>query len=315
MDEYTRKTKVWLETRRFNSYDDRGIYNPHQPIYGFKNHRGKPDIVGMYLITYQIMKVLPLLKFKTFVDVGGAEGFTAHIVRQLFRVEVRSSDLSSEACKRAEEIFGIKSVPADIHKLPFKDGEFDVALCSETLEHASKPQKAVNEILRITEKAVVITVPHESKEVTERNLKEKISHAHIHSFNLTSFDYLKAKGYRLLKRKMMTPLLRIPRVLVEAVPIKLPAKKSGQKLAHPRFLLEIYNALIPLLRRFSGRRTIAFLIRLDDFICRFTSAYGGMLVVIIKDKECLKKDKIKSIAPSQIINFAVPYGKKYDRKS
>ena len=39
---------------------------------------------------------------------------------------------------RANEIFKLKATPVDIHNLPFKDNEFDVVICSETLEHVTE---------------------------------------------------------------------------------------------------------------------------------------------------------------------------------
>ena len=40
-------------------------------------------------------------------------------------------------------------VIGDAHKLPFKDGTFEVVVCSEMLEHAENPQKVVSEIERV----------------------------------------------------------------------------------------------------------------------------------------------------------------------
>lgn len=306
MDKYTRKTKEWLDNQ-FRQSDERGVYIPHQPIYGFRHHRGKQDIIGMYHTTYQRMKALSGLNFDTLLDVGGAEGYAASMAKQLFGVKVISSDLSEEVCKRAEEIFGIKSIPADIHHLPFKDNEFDVVLCSETLEHVTDWHKATDELLRVASKAAIITVPHDPKELIDRHVKEKVPHGHIHYFDLESFNYLKADGYHVLSVKMRSPLLRKPVVLIEAVPFKVPSGKHRKKGGHPKMLLDIYNAAIPTLRRVFGKRTVVFLIRLDDFICRFTSSYGGMLFVITKDKQCWRKEKIQGVTVGQIIDFSVSY--------
>lgn len=40
-------------------------------------------------------------------------------------------------------------VVADAHNLPFKDGSFEVVVCSEMLEHADDPQKVIDEIGRV----------------------------------------------------------------------------------------------------------------------------------------------------------------------
>lgn len=52
-------------------------------------------------------------------------------MRRLFAAQVTATDLSENACRRAREIFGLSARSTDLHELPFADGDFDVALCSE----------------------------------------------------------------------------------------------------------------------------------------------------------------------------------------
>ncbi|MDD5079044.1 MAG: class I SAM-dependent methyltransferase [Candidatus Omnitrophica bacterium] len=162
MDAYTEKTKIWLD-ERFDSCDKEGIYPAHQPIYGFRKGHSEPGLIFRYITTYNIMRALTHLKFDSFLDVGGAEGYKAYVVKELFGVKVKTTDLSIEACKRAKEIFHLDAQPVDIHKLPFSDSEFDVVLCSAMLEHITNFQQGLEELLRVARKAVVITIPHDDK--------------------------------------------------------------------------------------------------------------------------------------------------------
>jgi len=43
-------------------------------------------------------------------------------------------------------------IVGDAHELPFKDGEFDVVLANEVLEHLQNPQKAIDEMYRVLRK-------------------------------------------------------------------------------------------------------------------------------------------------------------------
>lgn len=63
-------------------------------------------------------------------------------------------DISPKACKGAP-----KQVIADVREIPFPDKYFGAAFCSHILEHMQnlkEGQKAVNELLRVTNKVFVL---------------------------------------------------------------------------------------------------------------------------------------------------------------
>ena len=270
MDEYTQKTKIWLD-ERFKKCDKNGIYYAHQPIYGLKKGYSESGLINRYIITWQIMKALAHLKFGSLIDIGGAEGYKAWVAERLFGVNVKNSDLSPEACKRCEEIFHIESIPVDIHKLPFENNEFDVALCSETLEHVADLPQAVNELLRVSRKAIVITVPHEPKETVDKIKKEGIVHGHIHHFDLESFNFLKAEGCQVIAQKMISPRLK---------------------------KFSLYHL---------GKKAASLQIRAHEFVCQFTPSYNAILFVILKDGVFWSTKATCNISAYQIINLKVPF--------
>jgi SAM-dependent methyltransferase len=300
MDQYTSKTKIWLD-KRFKSCDEQGIYFAHQPIYGFRNGHSEPGLIDKYIRTCQIMKTLSHVKFDSLLDVGAAEGYKAYITNKLFGAKVHCCDLSEEACKRAAEIFKLNSTPADSCDLPFKNNEFDVVLCSETLEHVVNLNQSIDELLRVAGKAVIITVPHEPGEIIEKNIAEEIPHAHIHRFDLESFNFLESDGYRVISKKIVSPFLRKPGDLVEATPIK-----NFKKRKYPK-LIDFYNKCLPLSRKLFGKRSVAFLNWLDDIYCKYKSSYTAILFIILKDDKCYSKGKNSHISSYQVINIKVPY--------
>jgi len=125
--------------------------------------------------------------------------------------------------------------------LPFSDNQFDVVLSSESLEHVTEYRTAVNELIRVAGKAVIITVPHESSKTIEKNNSNNVSHTHIHSFNATSFDYLKQQGFKVIVRRCANPHLIIPAALVDAIP-----REHVKSWHHPPIFTAIYNVLVPL---------------------------------------------------------------------
>jgi ubiquinone/menaquinone biosynthesis C-methylase UbiE len=301
MDAYTLRTKKWLE-KRYKQIDKDGIYYAHQPIYGFHKYHSEPGLFSKYIRTYWIMKALSHLNVDSLLDIGAAEGYKAWIVKQIFNIKVVNSDLSEEACKRSKEIFGIEAISADICNLPFKDNEYDVVLCSETLEHVSDVSKAFSELLRVARKAVIITVPHESREFIEQNINKDVIHGHIHIFNLDSFNHLLSKGYMVFSERMISPLLNVPYVLTESM-----HREYKKESRYPKIFTDLYNILIPIIRLVIGKRIGCFLVRIDDYICKHSSKYEAIGYLVVKDKKCFSTREAKDISINRIIDFTVPF--------
>lgn len=300
MDEYTQGTKLWLD-ERFRKCDEQGIYFAHQPIYGFRKGHCDPGYLYQYISTYQIMKALSRMEFDSLLDVGAAEGQRAYIANQIFGVKVRTTDLSAEACLRAREIFRIDSDPADVHQLPYEDNEFDVVLCSATLEHVTDYQKAIAELLRVASKAVVTTLPCEDRAVIEKNIEAQIPHAHIHTFTLDSLDYLTPQGYEVIKKKMAChPLLFLDSLVQE-----YPRLKGVAKVRNPRRLFRDF-CLAPVWQKIYGAKVASLMVNLDALLCNFLSYYL-MLFVVLKDKQCYYDRARQRISLSRIMSFTVPY--------
>lgn len=72
-------------------------------------------------------------------------------------------DITSQNLRIAKERINTKSkvdfILADINHLPFYELSFDVALCSEVLEHLYEPAKALRELSRVFRKTLLLTVP------------------------------------------------------------------------------------------------------------------------------------------------------------
>lgn len=293
MDHYTDQTKAILD-ERFNQTVD-GIYYSHQPIYGYRSKYSAESNISRHMITKSILNAIKKFSFDTFIDIGGAEGYTAFIVRELFNAKVMSTDLSESACKRAKEIFGIDAVACDIHHLPFEDKKFDVVLCSETIEHVTDYKLAIQELLRITRNVLIITVPHDSKEEVEANIRNKVPHGHINYFDIHTLDYLKQQGYELEYEKTLSPLLVVPRVIAEGT------KKDNNALPY-----RIYNSITPLLRKLFGIKTAISIIDADVKVCKAFKSYSGITFTIVKEKLPAGKYKDKIIGAKDFVYKTVP---------
>ena len=243
---------------------------------------------------------------------GGAEGYKAGLISKLFGVKSINSDLSSVACKWSVQLFGIPSVSADIRHLPFGDEEFDVVLCSETLEHVVDPDAAVWELLRITKHALIVTVPHDPESVVEVGKENQNPLGHIHLYNEQSFEHLKAHGYRVISRRMLNWATMLLGAAVEAMPIdrsyllSLPHGRAVKAITAG--LSSIYNLAVPFIRFLFGKRAAAIVIELDEWLCRFLPTYNALISIVLKDQSSWVEDRSFTIRANDVLDFSVPQG-------
>ncbi|MEO6595165.1 MAG: methyltransferase domain-containing protein [Planctomycetota bacterium] len=153
---YTRTTRTWLE-HRFQSRSAAGVYLAHMPIYGLGHADSEGGHPARLARVLRMLRVLDGMDFSSLLDVGGAEGYFAHLVRTLYGVGVMTCDLSLQACLRAKELFGLGAASIDCTRLPFADDSFDVVVCSEVLEHVEHPVETMLELQRVARRAVLLT--------------------------------------------------------------------------------------------------------------------------------------------------------------
>lgn len=153
---YGRTTRAWLD-QRFAKRSPNGVFFAHMPIYGLGHPDAEGNHTGRMARFLRILRALDGMHFDTLLDVGGAEGYLGHVVRELFGAATATTDLSLEACCRARELFALPSAAVDCSRLPFADAAFDVVVCSEVLEHVEQPVATMLELCRVARCAVVLT--------------------------------------------------------------------------------------------------------------------------------------------------------------
>lgn len=90
------------------------------------------------------------------LDVGAGNGFFTHYLLEAFG-HVTAMDFSERIL--AANPASVK-VLGDVNSLPFPDRSFDVVLCSNLLHHVVHPQKAVDEMARVADAALVVSEPN-----------------------------------------------------------------------------------------------------------------------------------------------------------
>lgn len=110
-----------------------------------------------------IFEIVRTLKPATILEAGCGEGFMLERLKQwgigttLFGV-----DISGDAIAIGKKLHpNLNLLRGDIYSLPFKDDSFDLVICCEVLEHLLYPIKAMDEIVRVSKKYCLLSVPQE----------------------------------------------------------------------------------------------------------------------------------------------------------
>jgi ubiquinone/menaquinone biosynthesis C-methylase UbiE len=96
------------------------------------------------------------------LEVGCGEGEVLARLEPVLPDRVAGVDLREEALELARErLAGVALTQANAYSLDFENGEFDLVICAEVLEHLSEPGAAIAELARVARRDVVISVPWE----------------------------------------------------------------------------------------------------------------------------------------------------------
>ncbi|MGH7246123.1 MAG: methyltransferase domain-containing protein [Candidatus Levyibacteriota bacterium] len=131
----------------------------------YKKHTNKNPIQKflLYLFYQAVLEMLQKIKVGSILDVGSGEGFTLAKLKK----EHIGSTYEGIEYKDAAIALGKKHYPdiqirkGSIYKLPYKTNAFDTVLCTEVLEHLDDPQMAIKELVRVTKKYALLSVPNE----------------------------------------------------------------------------------------------------------------------------------------------------------
>lgn len=111
----------------------------------------------------EFIKDIKGLKPKSILDVGCGEGFTLERLRKKkIGEKLEGIDYLKTAIEIGRKIHpNVTLKQGTAYALPYKDNSFDLVICSEVLEHLVYPDKALEELRRVTRKYAVLSVPNE----------------------------------------------------------------------------------------------------------------------------------------------------------
>lgn len=131
----------------------------------FKKHTSKNPVQRFLLDNFlnTLVKTVKPLQVSSVLDVGCGEGFTLdRLYREKIGKNLEGIEYLDTAIKIGKKIHPhITLTKGDIYTLPYKDNSFDLVLCTEVLEHLADPKKALKELVRVSKKYLLLSVPNE----------------------------------------------------------------------------------------------------------------------------------------------------------
>ncbi len=97
------------------------------------------------------------------IEVGCGEGFLIRHLRDRHPGwRWKGVDLDEEAIGYARRLLpGVTLATGDIYALAEPDGSYDLVVASEVLEHLDRPEDGLRELVRVTGRYLLLSVPHE----------------------------------------------------------------------------------------------------------------------------------------------------------
>jgi len=135
----------------------------------FNKYQNNGKIINLIMKRFfsDFDSLLNNIEYEIIYEAGCGEGYISQHVYNLNlhkgkTVDIFASDLSEKVINQAKIEFPYIHFNANsIYDLGEENNSFDLVIASEVLEHLEKPEKALEEIFRISRNYVLISVPNE----------------------------------------------------------------------------------------------------------------------------------------------------------
>lgn len=186
----------------------------------FIKHTSKNPLQKILINNFfsNLISLIKPLKIESILDAGCGEGFTMNKLKENgIGKRIEGIEYANEAIALSKKLYpNLVIKQASIYDLPYKDSSFDLVICTEVLEHLDEPEKAVREMLRVTKKYLILSVPNEpffllSNFLRGKNLRRFGNDiGHINHWNPFSLKmYLEDQGLKIEKVKLPFPWIII----------------------------------------------------------------------------------------------------------
>lgn len=150
------------------------------------------------------------------LDVGCGDGALSRDLLANGAGHVVALDLSIRRTSRAvERGDGVRYLSGSIYELPFPDDSFPLVLCTDLLEHLDDPQRAMSELVRVSRRDVLVSVPYSidiEKTLCPHCNRDYFLYGHQHSFGKEGLQALAGQaGARVQRFEHVIPMFECRR--------------------------------------------------------------------------------------------------------
>jgi ubiquinone/menaquinone biosynthesis C-methylase UbiE len=161
-----------------------------------------------------VHRLLPRDVGPAVLDVGCGDGALSRDLAAATGARVTALDLSLRRVLRAAG-GAVRFAAGSSYELPFRDAAFSVVVCTDLLEHLDDPQRAMNELVRVSSRWVLISVPWKiqiEKTLCPHCGKDYFLYGHQHSFGTEGIERLAhAAGAEVQRTEHVIPMFECRR--------------------------------------------------------------------------------------------------------
>lgn len=184
-----------------------------QPTSNYIKHTSKNPLQKFLVNKFyeELIDLVKPIQPKIILDAGCGEGFSINRLHEnKIGEKLEGIDDSKIALANGKKLFPyLKIKIGNIQHLPYKDNSFDLVLCTEVLEHLQNPSLVLKEILRVSSKYIIISVPNDPYFTIQRFLRGKnimrlgVHPEHIQHWTSEGFElFLKKEGVKVLEKRV-----------------------------------------------------------------------------------------------------------------
>lgn len=186
----------------------------------FVKHTSRNPIQKLLIKNFysSLISLAKPLKAESILDAGCGEGFTMEkFYKNGVGKKIEGIEYAKDAIAFGKKLFpDLTFTQGSVYELPHKSNSFDLVICTEVLEHLEKPAKALGEMLRVSKKYLIISVPNEPFFMLSNFLRGKNlarfgnDEGHINHWSPLSFKkYLEKNGLKIEKVRLPFPWITI----------------------------------------------------------------------------------------------------------